>query len=76
MPVRHMRPGAPRGWKRACNPLEMELQVVVASMRLQGIEPRPSGTAVRAFNHGATSPASENNGSWWDVDKSKPHVYS
>jgi hypothetical protein len=51
--------GTHRGQQRLLDPPppEMELQIVVSTMWLLGIEPRSSGRAASALSHQATSPA-------------------
>lgn len=46
-------PGACRGQKRPMDPLEVDLQMAVATMWVLGLRPRPSGRAVGAFRHRA-----------------------
>lgn len=54
--VYHM-PGALGGYKRVLGVLELELQMVMTTMGVLGIEPRFFVRAISVLIHGAISPA-------------------
>ena len=53
----HMGTKALRGQKKALDPLEPELEMVVNHRWMLGTEPRSSARVASAFNHQAISPA-------------------
>ena len=54
--------------KRALDPLELELEMVVSPVGVQGIKLGSSGKAASVFNHQVTSPVPNFCFLWWGME--------